>query len=63
MRRVIAAAVALLALVALAACGPAEEGGAGGKYEVVHVDVDGRQVPCVIWDGDRAGGVTCDWQR
>lgn len=27
--------------------------------ELYTVEVDGRE--CIVWDGDRAGGLSCDW--
>ena len=59
-----AAVFALAGIVALAGCGTSprsEPGTTGGTYEVIHVDVDGHSVPCVVWDGHKAGGITCDW--
>ncbi len=58
-------AASVAALLALAGCAdpePTTEGGTGGSWEVITVEVDGRKVPCVVWDGYRAGGITCDWQ-
>lgn len=31
------------------------------QTRLVFVDVNGRTVPCVIFDGGRAGGISCDW--
>ena len=31
------------------------------EIKVVHVDVDGRQVPCVIWYSYDEGGISCDF--
>lgn len=30
-------------------------------YKVVHVRVDGRGVTCVVYDGYKEGGISCDW--
>ncbi len=59
-----AALALLLTLAALGACGsdePSKPGKTDGDYEVIHVDVDGRDVPCVIWDGYQSGAISCDW--
>lgn len=59
-----------IALGAFAGCGepskPSEPGKTDGAYEVIYADVtyadvNGRKVPCVIWDGGQAGGISCDW--
>lgn len=66
MRKSIVAALAV-ASVFLVGCGmedepPSKEGGTGGTYEYVKVDTDnGESVDCIIWDGTRAGNITCDW--
>lgn len=65
MTRSMLAALAATAL-ALTGCsdgGPAKAGESDASYEVIHVDVDGRRVPCVVV-GDVNGtgvAVTCDW--
>lgn len=32
-----------------------------GSYSVTHVQVDGRTVPCIVWEGTSKGGISCDW--
>jgi hypothetical protein len=32
-----------------------------GETWVVEVDVNSRQVTCIVWDGQGAGGIDCDW--
>lgn len=61
MRKTIA--IALIAtILALAGCSePSGPGATDGSYEVIHVDIDGRSVPCVVWDGYNTGGITCNW--
>ena len=59
-------AATLAAVVLLTGCAqereaPATPGPVGGTTEVIHVDVDGRSVTCVVWDGYNAGGISCDW--
>jgi len=54
-------ALILIAVLALAGCGETEPGSVGGTTEVIRVDVDGRKVTCIVWDGHNAGGVSCDW--
>ncbi len=59
---VLAALPLAAAVFAVAGCSsPSEQGNTSGNYEVIHVEVDGRQIPCVIWDGLEAGAITCDW--
>lgn len=62
------AAIGTLAVIALAGCGsddaPAETPAAETSYGQVLVrvvDVDGRKIPCVVFEGYKAGGITCDW--
>lgn len=51
-----------LALGVLAGCAePTAPGKTDGVYEVIYPDVNGRKVPCVVWDGERSGGIDCDW--
>lgn len=57
MKRIIA--ISIVALLALAGCGSS---GAKDDVYVVNVDVNGTQVPCVVYDGYKAGGITCDWE-
>lgn len=33
----------------------------GEGFGVVHVRVDGRDVPCVIYSGYRETSISCDW--
>jgi hypothetical protein len=56
----------VLMVGALSACGaqsPSEEGGTSGNYEYVTVDTPHGPVDCIIWDGTRAGNITCDWDN
>lgn len=52
-------------LVSTAACGKQEsgEGGTDGTYEYAQVDTPNGPVDCIIWDGTRAGNITCDWDK
>ncbi len=60
-RSIAVLAAAVLAAAALTGCGnAASKGKTGTKFEVIHVDVDGTKVPCVV-TGSR-GGITCAWQ-
>jgi hypothetical protein len=58
----------LAAILSLAGCGssshPSVHGPSGEEpnAHVFHVQVDGRQVPCVLVDPPKAAiAVTCDW--
>jgi PBP1b-binding outer membrane lipoprotein LpoB len=60
------AAAALAAAALLAGCSSnaaAPERESTGTYYVEKVNVDGRQVTCVVWSGIEKGGVDCDWER
>lgn len=60
-RKLTAIALTAITILALTGCTESGAGETEGVYEVIHVDVDGRKVPCVVWDGYKAGGITCDW--
>lgn len=60
--------------VLLAGCGASVEKAGTEKYDNTHADVprgdlygqrvrlpSGQTVECVVYDGVKAGGVTCDW--
>ncbi len=60
--------VLAVASLLLGACGesgtaatPSQPGPWGSEFAVSVVDVNGRKVTCVVWDGYRAGGISCDW--
>lgn len=58
--------VAFVLGFALTGCGaPASTkvGGTEGTYEVIWVDINNTKVPCVVWDGYKAGGISCDWSK
>jgi hypothetical protein len=57
------AVVAAVLLLALVACGTAQNPGSGrgGTVNVFDVDVRGRQVTCVSWGWGNGGGLDCDW--
>ncbi|GAA2322014.1 hypothetical protein GCM10010149_88910 [Nonomuraea roseoviolacea subsp. roseoviolacea] len=63
MKKLIVAAVATGAVFALSSCtsitGSPEN--PDNWREVVVPVSDGRQVRCLIWDGYRKGGPSCDW--
>jgi hypothetical protein len=64
-------ALAIFAVVVLAGCGNAgsveknstrlNHGVYGGMQAFLVDTPDGRTVTCVVYDGNRAGGVSCDW--
>jgi hypothetical protein len=60
------AALSMACVLLLSACGnttgPSEEGDTRGNYEVVNVDTPDGTVTCVIWDGQRAGNIDCNWE-
>lgn len=59
------AASAALALGTLAGCGNDPDKPSGkpsGKFGVVTVNVDGRDVRCVTWKDGYGGGLDCDWE-
>ena len=63
--RLLGATVALgfVGLMVFSACtGPSGEGGTGGNYEYVEVETPQGDVPCIIWDGTKAGNITCNWE-
>lgn len=42
--------------------GPAKSADPGGSYKVVHVDVGGRKVPCVLYSvQNKSAAISCDW--
>lgn len=41
---------------------PNTDGKIGEGMNVVEVDVNGTPVTCVVWDGFKAGGLSCDWE-
>lgn len=54
----------VLAVLALTACSndpSAPNTEPEGRFTVVTVDVNGRDVPCVTWKNGYAGGLDCDW--
>lgn len=62
--------VAIVALLALAGCSdPAPETSVSktqtgdGSLSVEVIEVNGRQISCVVFDGYNAGGVSCDFTR
>jgi len=59
-KRFTAAAIAIVAVVTLAGCG-SQAGSTDYWTKVEIVDVNGRQVPCVIWKSYNVGGISCDW--
>ena len=69
MRKVITAALAsLVAVAALAGCSGTPDpepvtapSKIDGASDIVHIDVDGRKVTCIVWQAYRAGGISCDW--
>lgn len=67
MTRRVGAAIgaAFVGLMLLSACGhsPSTEGGTGGTYEYVTVDTPHGPVECIIWDGIKAGNITCNWDN
>ena len=52
--------VAVVAVGALSGCGNTA-GSTDYWTKVQMVDVNGRQVPCVIWKSYNVGGISCDW--
>lgn len=56
-----------VSLLFVTGCGmdaePSEEGNTDGNYEYVEVPSPNGPVPCIIWDGTRAGNITCDWSK
>lgn len=56
--------VALIILVVvLTGCAPGGDSGPETGFTVQTVDVDGRQVTCIVWNDARyVGGISCDWQ-
>ncbi len=68
MKRLALTAAALLALTGCSTddgttstpSQPGTEDGAS-TYTVMHVNVDGRDIPCITWKRYNAGGLSCDW--
>lgn len=73
-RRIVAAAAGLALTAVLAGCseepadpvhpaGPAQPDGPkdAGQFSVTEVQVGDRIVTCVVWDGYKEGGLSCDW--
>lgn len=57
-------AAAILSIVALTACAPTTNTGEKITEGLSSFNVklpDGNTVVCVVYDGYKAGGVTCDW--
>ncbi len=56
------ALVLVSVVLTVAACGsdPASET-AKENVHVTHVEVDGKQIPCVVYAGYSGGGISCDW--
>jgi hypothetical protein len=60
----------IISILALAGCGadttstpsPTDLNQDDTKVRVVHLD-DGRKVTCVIYEGYKAGGISCDWNH
>lgn len=42
--------------------GASQPGGTDGTYEYVEVNTPNGDVPCIIWDGTRAGNIDCNWE-
>ena len=62
--------VILFSLTFLVSCGADSDSeepdsivqGKHGTAQLVYVNVEGRSMPCVMYDGFESGGITCDWQ-
>ena len=56
--------VVVLTALLLVGCGKeiSSEGGTSGTYEYVEVSTPNGPIDCIVWDGARAGNITCDWE-
>jgi hypothetical protein len=58
--------LALLAVLALAGCGAAEQelhqGDTRGVVETIEIErADGRKIECAVLNVSKGGGISCDW--
>jgi len=73
MKKIIAIAMTTVSLVALTACSDtsndenkSEEVSVSNYGRMVEKDMklkDGRNVTCVVYDGNYSGGISCDWEN
>ena len=61
MKKLLAGAVVALAALTTVACSVEEGENSGYLEEYEYILDSGRVVTCIVYDGFKAGGLSCDW--
>jgi uncharacterized lipoprotein len=62
-KRVFIGVGSVLLIFGMSACSSSStsEGKTEGTYQYVKVETPKGPVDCIVWDGFKAGNITCDW--